>query len=93
MLLKLFVVDDQLSQIPSNKTTSEVWAHLKNLHETFGKSKAFFLKITLFSIIMDERTSLLAHLYRIQEICDQLLAIGCNMEEEDIVVITLRSLP
>ncbi|WP_425268110.1 hypothetical protein [Enterobacter hormaechei] len=25
--------------------------------------------------------------------CDQLLAIGCKMEEEDIVVVTLWSLP
>ena len=42
---------------------------------------------------MDERTALQAHLNRIQEIRDQLLAIGRKMEEEDIVVITLRSLP
>ena len=93
MLLKLFVADDQLPQIPSDKTIVEIWAHLKNLHETSKKSKAFFLKNTLFSIFMDERTSLQDHLNRIQEICDQLLAIGCKMEEEDIVVTTLKSLP
>lgn len=42
---------------------------------------------------MDEHTSLQAHLNRIQEIRDQLLAISRKMEEEDIVVITLWSLP
>ena len=93
MLLKLFVADDQLSQIPSDKTTTEIWAHLKGPHETFDKSRAFFLKNSLFSIIMDERTSLQAHLNRIQEIYDQLLPIGHKMEEEDIVIITLWSLP
>ncbi len=93
MLLKLSVADDQLSQIPSGKTAAEIWTHLKGLHETSDKSRAFFLKNTLFSIVMDERTSLQAHLNRIQEIRDQLLAIGRKMEEEDIVVITLRSLP
>ena len=51
------------------------------------------MKNTLFSIVMDERTTLQANLNRIQEICDQLLAIGRKMEKEDIVVITLRSLP
>ena len=51
------------------------------------------MKNTLFSIVMDERTTLQAHLNWIQEIRDQLLAIGRKMEEEDIVVITLRSLP
>ena len=92
MLLKLSVANDQLSQIPSGKTTAEIWTHLKGLHETSNKSKAFFLKNTLFSIVMDKRTSLQAHLNWIQEIRDQ-LAIGRKMEEKDIVVITLRSLP
>ena len=93
MLLKLSVVDDQLSQIPSDMTTAKIWVHLKNLHETSDKSKAFFLKNTLFSIIMDERTLLQAHLNRIQEIHDQLLVTSRKMEEEDIVLITLHNLP
>lgn len=93
MLLKLSVADDQLPQIPSDKTIAEIWVHPKTLHETSNKSKAFFLKNTLFSIVMDEQKSLQDHLNRIQEIRDQLLAIGCKMEEEDIVVITLKSLP
>ena len=70
MLLKLSVADDELSQIPSDKIVVEIWAHLINLHETSNKRRAFFLKNTLFSIIMDEETSLQAHLNRIQEICD-----------------------
>lgn len=93
MLLKLSVADEQLPQIPSGKTTVEIWAHLKNLHETSDKTRAFFLKSTLFSIFTDEGTSLQTHPNRIQEIRDALLAIGRKMEEEDIVVITLKSLP
>lgn len=93
MLLKLSVADDQLPQIPSDKTTAEIWEHLKTLHETSDKSRAFFPKNTLFSIVMDEPKSLQDNLNRIQEIRDQLLAIGRKMEEEDIVVITLKSLP
>lgn len=45
-----------------------------------------------FSIVMDERNSLQDHLNRIKNIRDQLEAIGWNMEE-DMVVITLKSLP
>ena len=93
MLFKLSVANDQLSQIPSNKTTAKIWTHLKGLLETSDKSRAFFLKNTLFSIVMDECTSLQAHPNRIQEICDRLLAINRKMEEEDIVVIILWSLP
>ena len=89
MLLKLSVADDQLSQILFGKTSVEIWKHLKGPHETSIKRRAFFLKNSLFSIIMDERTLLQAHLNRIQEICDQLLAIDHKMEKEDIVIITL----
>ena len=45
MLLKLFVVDDQLSQISSNKTVVEISAHLKNLHETSDKTELSFLTL------------------------------------------------
>lgn len=42
---------------------------------------------------MDERKSLQEHLNRIKDIREQLEAIGRNMEEEDMVVITLKSFP
>ena len=93
MLLKLFVIDDQLPQIPFGKSAAEIWKYLKELHETSDKSRAFFLKNQLFSIMMDERMSLQEHLTKIKDIRDQLEAIGRKMEEEDMVVITLKSLP
>eukprot|EP00253_Pinus_taeda_P032099 PITA_32099 len=93
MLLKLSVADDQLPQIPSGKTAAEIWQQLKDLHETSDKSRAFFLKNQLFSIMMDEHVSLQEHLNKIKDIRDQLEAIGRTMEEEDLVVITLKSLP
>ena len=93
MLLKLFIIDDQLPQIPSDKSDIDIWKYLKELHETFHKSRAFFLKNHLFSIMMDERMSLQEHLMKIKDICNQLEAIGQTMEEEDMVVITLKSLP
>ena len=42
---------------------------------------------------MNEHMSLQEHLLNIKDIRDQLEAIGCTMEEEDMVVITLKSLP
>eukprot|EP00253_Pinus_taeda_P022033 PITA_22033 len=43
--------------------------------------------------MMDEHMSLQEHLNKIKDIQDQLEAIGRTMEEEDMVVITLKSLP
>ena len=70
MLLKLSIIDDQLPQIPSGKSDVEIWKYLKELHETSDKSRAFFLKNRLFSIMMDERMSLQEHLTKIKDICD-----------------------
>jgi len=46
MLLKLSVTDDQLLQIPSGRTATEIWQHLKELHEISDKSRAFFSRIS-----------------------------------------------
>lgn len=70
MLLKLFVTDDQLPQIPSGKSAADIWKYLKELHETSDKSRAFFLKNQLFSIMMDEHMSLQEHLTKIKDIRD-----------------------
>jgi hypothetical protein len=66
---------------------------LKDLHETSDKGRAFFLKNLLFSSKMDESESLQDHLLKIKDLREQLNAIGWKMEEEDMVVITLKSLP
>jgi len=46
----------------------------------------------LFSIKMEEFDSLLDRLLKIKDIQDQLKSINKKMEEEDMVVITLKSL-
>jgi hypothetical protein len=65
---------------------------LKDLHETSDKGIAFFLKNMLFSMMMDEYASLQEHFLKIKDILEQLMVIGQKMEE-DMVVITLKSLP
>ena len=54
MMLKLFVTDEMLSEVRTRKTSTEIWKHLKELHETLDKGEDFFLKNMLFSIKMDE---------------------------------------
>lgn len=60
--------------------------------QTLGKGKAFFLVNMLFSIMVDEKMSLQDHLMKIKNIWDQLEAISRKIEE-DMVVMTLKSLP
>jgi hypothetical protein len=48
MLLKLFVTNEMLHEVQTWKTSVEIWKHLKELHETSHKGRAFFLKNMLF---------------------------------------------
>lgn len=93
MLLKLSITNEMLPKVLLGKTSIEIQTHLKNPQGTSNKGKAFFLKNMLFSIMIDDKMSLQDHLKKIKDICDQLEAIGCKMEEEDMVVIMLKSLP
>lgn len=63
------------------------------MHKTLDKGKVFFLKNMIPLIVMNETTSLQEHFLKIKDIEDQLFAIGWKMEKEDMVVITLKSLP
>lgn len=93
MLLKLSVTNEMLPEVQTETSSATIWKHLKEMHETSDKGRAFFLKNMLFSMVMEEHASLQEHLLKIKDIQEQLLAIGRTMEEEDMVVITLKILP
>jgi hypothetical protein len=67
MLIKLSVTDEMLTEVQRGKTSSTIWTHLKNLHETSDKGRAFFLK-NMFSMMMDKHASLKEHLLKIKDI-------------------------
>lgn len=52
MLLKLSMIDEMLHEVQIEKTSTAIWKHLKNLHETSDKGPTFFLKNMMFSITM-----------------------------------------
>jgi hypothetical protein len=67
--------------------------HLKALHETSNKGRAFFLTNMLFSITMDESASLHEDLLKSRHITEKWFTIGWKMDEEDMVVIIVKILP
>ena len=68
MLLKLSMTNEMLPEIQTGKNFAAIWKHLKELHKTSDKSRAFFLKNMLFSIMMSEGASLQEHLLKIKDI-------------------------
>ena len=92
ILITLFVTDEMLPKVQTKDDTFTLGQDLQNLHETFDKGRVVLLKNILFSIKEEEHDSLLDHLLRIIDIRDLLKAIDRKMKEEDLVIITLKSL-
>jgi len=70
------VTEEMLLEVQIGKTSTEIWKHLKELHEISDKRRTFSLKNMLFSIKMNESSSLHDHLFKIKDIREQLFAIG-----------------
>jgi hypothetical protein len=83
------VRDEMVIEVQTWKTSSTIWTHLKDFHETSYKGGALFLK-NMFSMMMDEHASLQENLLKIKEIQKQFMANVQEMEEEDMVVITSK---
>ena len=62
MLIKLSMTDEMLTEVQIGKT------HLKALHETSDKGRAFFPNNMIFSMMMNEHASLQEYLLEIKDI-------------------------
>ncbi|KAM3397845.1 hypothetical protein P3S68_001359 [Capsicum galapagoense] len=85
--------DDVLRKVASKITVKGMWKKLKSLYMKRTIENRLYLKQKLYTIHMDENTSLLLHFDVFDSILMDLSNIDVKVEEEDQAILLLCSLP
>lgn len=92
-MIMLCLADDIITKIAEEKTAQGLWVKLESVYMTKSFTSKFLLKRRLFSMRMQEGLPLRDHMDQLNTILLELRNIDVKVEDEDVALILLASLP
>ncbi|CAL1408658.1 unnamed protein product [Linum trigynum] len=89
----LCLANDIITEVATEKTAAGLWLKLESLYMTKSLTNKLHMKQRLFSLHMEEGTSLRNHLDQLNTILLDLRNIDVKIDDEDAALILLVSLP
>lgn len=91
--IMLCISDDVIMEVAGEKTAAALWLKLESLYMTKSLTSKLMLKQRLFTLRMNEGTTLKDHLDRLNSILFDLRNIDEKVNDEDAALLLLISLP
>ncbi|KAK2972606.1 hypothetical protein RJ640_029225 [Escallonia rubra] len=80
-------------QVLTETSPTALWQKLENIYMSKSLSNRLYLKKDLYQLQMDEGSDLGDHISEFNRLVSQLLSIDVKLEEEDLEIMLLSSLP
>lgn len=91
--IRLSLAKNVLANVQKVSNAKELWEKLEGLYQAKGISNRLLLKEKFHNLRMGNDTKISDHLSNINEIVSELEAIGVKIEEEDVALRLIWSLP
>jgi gag-polypeptide of LTR copia-type len=91
--IQLCLSNSTLQEILSEKTAKGLWEKLENIFMKKSLTNRLRLKLRLYTLRMEESTSISNHITEFTSILNDLDRLGVKVEDEDQALLLLCSLP
>lgn len=91
--IHLTLADEVLSSIEEKTSAKEIWDHLVKLYQAKSLHSKIFLKRKLYSLRMEESSSVTEHINKLNTLFSQLKALDHKIEPNERAELLLQSLP
>ena len=91
--IMLCLADDVIIEVSEEDKAAGQWLKLESLYMTKSLTNKLFMKQRLFTLRMQEDTQIRKHLDQLNSIMLELRNIDVKVEDEDVALILLVSLP